>query len=676
MPSELAQLSFSRSLLRHERYSLMIETKVDTKLSPEGKETKETTVYVRAKPSTGDYSFKNPEEDTKFNLSAHIGFAEQDKLEWGLSGFHARVKLDTLVIRPEQLASGETVRNLCVELKSEKPNEDERKLNLDKYLDLYEDYDADSGELKAKLRQKPIASNRSIILCFDGTSNHFSNQNTNVVKLVELLKKDDPERQMVYYQPGVGTYTTPGLLTGWGKQVASGADQAIAWFHYQHVIDGYRYLMQTYRSGDQISLFGFSRGAYTARVLAGMLHSVGLLPRHNLEQASFAYEVYASSLEENIGLDGFITDEKLGPDYVRLKTPSEFDTSAKETDPRAFKKTFCVPVTITFLGVWDTVGSVGSFSREILPWIEYNPSVKHFRHALALDENRGNFIPSLWDHGRTISNEQDASEVWFKGGHSDIGGGAPPVEDTNWNISALRRYERDLKSTSDATDTPTHLQTARLSNITLRWMLRQCFEAKDVRIIFDPTPMRVYRDSGILERRPQSLKAEEGKFNALRDALDAHDIIKKPFLAADDGYFSAKAWGWWLLDRLPGPKPEQSTNSTQPKTVYSPNNGAPRVIQSHKNSTEVALHGSVYAHIEKLKSTDARSEKKYEPAAIWNGWLDENEWPSVAEGASLLMDAKSVQLQMKMKRDRRESSQESGMLNRISSSVRGLFSRS
>ncbi|KAF8600938.1 hypothetical protein BDV93DRAFT_421482, partial [Ceratobasidium sp. AG-I] len=78
---------------------------------------------------------------------------------------------------------------------------------------------------------------RTLVLCFDGTSNHFSNQNTNVVKLMELLKKTDPSRQMVRY-----------------------ADEGLAWYLYQHVV------------GDRISIFGFSRGAFTARALAGMVH--------------------------------------------------------------------------------------------------------------------------------------------------------------------------------------------------------------------------------------------------------------------------------------------------------------------------------------------------------------------------------------------------------------------
>ncbi|KAF8596212.1 hypothetical protein BDV93DRAFT_406835, partial [Ceratobasidium sp. AG-I] len=91
---------------------------------------------------------------------------------------------------------------------------------------------------------------RTLVLCFDGTSNHFSNKNTNVVKLMELLKKTDPSRQMVRY-----------IITQYSlRSTLNPADEGLAWYLYQHVV------------GDRISIFGFSRGAFTARALAGMVH--------------------------------------------------------------------------------------------------------------------------------------------------------------------------------------------------------------------------------------------------------------------------------------------------------------------------------------------------------------------------------------------------------------------
>ncbi|KAI0953205.1 hypothetical protein AcW1_007484 [Taiwanofungus camphoratus] len=143
-------------------------------------------------------------------------------------------------------------------------------------------------------------------------------------------------------------------------------DEAFAWYLDAHVRGGYDFLMQNYRPGDKICLFGFSRGAYTARALAGMLHKVGLLPRDNPEQVPFAYKLY------------------------------------KRTDPASitlaagFKRTFCRGVRIEFVGVWETVASVGVIFSRTLPFITSNTTIKTFRHALSLDEHRAKFRPNLY----------------------------------------------------------------------------------------------------------------------------------------------------------------------------------------------------------------------------------------------------------------------------------------
>ncbi|KAH9081489.1 hypothetical protein EDB83DRAFT_2669902 [Lactarius deliciosus] len=115
---------------------------------------------------------------------------------------------------------------------------------------------------------------RTLILCFDGTSDKYDKDNTNVVKLYSLFNKDHVDQQLCYYQAGIGTYTAPGFISSIGKLVAKTLDKAFAWYLYQHILDGYRFLMLNYNAGDRVCLFGFSRGAYTARALAGMLHKV------------------------------------------------------------------------------------------------------------------------------------------------------------------------------------------------------------------------------------------------------------------------------------------------------------------------------------------------------------------------------------------------------------------
>ncbi|KAF9644334.1 hypothetical protein BDM02DRAFT_3213730 [Thelephora ganbajun] len=207
---------------------------------------------------------------------------------------------------------------------------------------------------------------RVIVLCFDGTANQYSAANTNVVKFYALLDKCCPPDQIVYYQPGIGTWFNPGVVSPFLTWLAKIADEAIAWYLDEHVRGGYKFLMQNYRQGDKVCLFGFSRGAYTARALAGLLHKIGLLPRDNEEQIAFAYSLYTRT-------------DKAGLEIAA-----------------GFKQTFCAPVTIDFVGVWDTVASVGLIYSRNLPFTTANSGVRVFRHALSLDEHRARFQPNLF----------------------------------------------------------------------------------------------------------------------------------------------------------------------------------------------------------------------------------------------------------------------------------------
>ncbi|CAE7129142.1 unnamed protein product [Rhizoctonia solani] len=178
---------------------------------------------------------------------------------------------------------------------------------------------------------------------------------------------------MVYYQAGLGTsskhFITPVMIA-----LSKAFDMAIAHGLSDHVTDGYEFLMQNYIEGDKICLFGFSRGAYTARALAGMLHKVGLLPPFNYQQVPFAYHMYQR-------------DDKEGWEMSN-----------------GFKQAFSIDVEIHFMGLWDTVNSVGLLPRE-LPFAKSNYVVRNFRHAVALDERRAKFKANLW--GRT--SDEDAA---------------------------------------------------------------------------------------------------------------------------------------------------------------------------------------------------------------------------------------------------------------------------
>jgi len=136
---------------------------------------------------------------------------------------------------------------------------------------------------------------RTLVVCFDGTGEQFALDNSNVVEFVSLLKKDDPSQQLVYYQAGIGTYTVPQIVTPGLAKLRKLEDEAIAWNLDAHIMGGYEFLMQNYCANDKICIFGFSRGSYTARCLAGMIHKVGLLPTCNRQQVPFAYKMYTRS---------------------------------------------------------------------------------------------------------------------------------------------------------------------------------------------------------------------------------------------------------------------------------------------------------------------------------------------------------------------------------------------
>jgi uncharacterized protein (DUF2235 family) len=231
---------------------------------------------------------------------------------------------------------------------------------------------------------------KNIVLCLDGTGNEFGDTNSNVIKLYETLIQD-PQDQVAFYHPGLGTMGAPGALsklTQWWTRVkglAFGAGLAA------NIGNAYCYLMATYQPGDNIYLFGFSRGAYTARALAAMLHMYGLLRPGN---------------------------EALVPYITRL-----FRAQNKEIFALAaqFKPTFSRPCKPRFLGLWDTVSSVGwIYSPVKLPYTAMNPDISIVRHAVSIDERRAMFRQNLWSNPTA---GQDVQQVWFAGVHSDVGGG-------------------------------------------------------------------------------------------------------------------------------------------------------------------------------------------------------------------------------------------------------------
>ncbi|PPQ86694.1 hypothetical protein CVT25_006769 [Psilocybe cyanescens] len=343
---------------------------------------------------------------------------------------------------------------------------------------------------------------RTLILLFDGTGDKDDEDISNVVALKNMLHPEkDPKKQLIYYQTGIGTYNPyfPGLKTKIPliTDASRKLDGAVAWSLDHHVV-------------------GFSRGAYTARAVSAMINKVGLLPQSRRDQAWPAYESFTS------------------------KGKDTWEHSAvfrKKNESRG--------VIIEFLGVWsaprvvfihhqnltktihnrDTVNSVGMINARKLPFTASNGSVKTFRHAVALDEHRSRFRSNMWNPPKSDPKKQpqplvtDVDQVWFAGAHCDVGGGSVP-NGTRPN----------------------------LAHIALRWMVRECFKAKNG-MMFNPAGIR---DIGIdPDTLYPAVKTRPAPLEPTPDLkLSSDNIIKKPGVIKRVG-----SWlkGWFTTP----PKPEK-----------------------------------------------------------------------------------------------------------------------
>lgn len=250
---------------------------------------------------------------------------------------------------------------------------------------------------------------RNLVLCCDGTSNQFSRDRTSVIKLFHALVKDEAT-QAVYYHPGIGTRAPSGIGTKTGSWIGRTAGLAFGSRIQDDVVDAYRFLMNTYRPGDQVYVFGFSRGAYTARVVSAMLHLYGLAMAGNDPLVPYAVEMLWAMARAKPGAP-FAACAQLAGDFKHTISARECKTH--------------------FLGVWDTVNSVGWIGSPLtIPYGRANPDVAIVRHAKALDERRGFFRVNWFSADPT----RDIQEVWFPGTHCDVGGGWPEAE------SGLSKY--------------------------------------------------------------------------------------------------------------------------------------------------------------------------------------------------------------------------------------------
>lgn len=246
---------------------------------------------------------------------------------------------------------------------------------------------------------------RNLVICCDGTANEFAADRTNVAKLCFALMKDH-RRQLVFYHPGVGTMAPPGFVTGIGAQTAEVAGLAFGYGLKHDIGDAYVFIMNHYQPGDQLFLFGFSRGAYTARAVAALIHMYGLILPGNDALVPYMVEMLWAIND---------TDRKSKKQIGGyFKLAREFKTTLAGAE--------CKP---HFIGVWDTVSSVGWVGSPVsLPYTRDNPDIAITRHAVAIDERRAFFRTNLF----ATPPGRDVKQVWFPGVHCDVGGGYPEAE--------------------------------------------------------------------------------------------------------------------------------------------------------------------------------------------------------------------------------------------------------
>jgi uncharacterized protein (DUF2235 family) len=321
---------------------------------------------------------------------------------------------------------------------------------------------------------------KNIVICCDGTANEFAKDRTNVLKLYSALVHDT-DGQVTYYHPGIGTMEPFGALSPITRKFTRILGMAVGYGLENDIRDAYVFLMQNYQPGDSVFLFGFSRGAFTVRAVASLIRMYGMVRKDNEALVPYAIRML-------VGIQRAGKKPEAKAAYFELA--SEFKRSMSGGNPR-----------IRFVGVWDTVSSVGWIENPLhLPYEANNPDIEIGRHAVSVDERRAFFRSHLWqvpkESGATQA-PRDIQQVWFPGVHCDVGGGYPE-------------------------------ETSGLSKFALEWMME---EAKIAGLLVDA------------EKRAEVLGLTgSGKYVPAKADAPGHESLKGAWNVAE--FIPKRHWNW------------------------------------------------------------------------------------------------------------------------------------
>ena len=322
---------------------------------------------------------------------------------------------------------------------------------------------------------------KRLVVCLDGTWNSADSgdRETNVARIARAVSASSMGRgpmQLTLYLRGVGST---------GSMIDRVLDGITGEGIDENIRSAYMFIVQNYVPGDQIFVFGFSRGAFTARSLCGFISSVGLLKRRSLDRVADAWAYYRAGGKRS--MQDFCSTHAGAQCHDRVE--------------------------IDFLGVWDTVGSLGvpgGLNSLTTKYQFHDTSPSHAglgaRHALAIDELRDEFVPTFWTAENAGDRSLDIKQVWFAGAHSDVGGGYAEGE---------------------------------LSRIPLVWMAK---EAENAGLVLDWST---------LPAEPDALDATAAQHDSRRGVF-AKDRVMPAYRRICESDVDVGLWGWLYIPRRRG----------------------------------------------------------------------------------------------------------------------------